>query len=167
MTQYIYSPRNKNHQLSVGKIWSRAIHYPKAFWQRLKYDKPFRQKFTRFILYFAAFFLLAGSILLSIIALSLPNPAKLDSRIIPQSTKIYARDGTTLLYEIHGEAKRTLIELAEIPDYVKWAPTAIEDKNFYSNHCIQWGGLLRSLLRNIASGELTGKGGSPRTQPLV
>src|SRR3989344_2876557 len=167
MTQYIYSPRNKNHRFSASKIWSMATHYPNLFWQRLKHDKAFRQKFARFILYFAAFFLLAGSILLAVISLTLPNPAKLDSRVIPQSTKIYARDGTTLLYEIHGEAKRTLIQLEGLPDYVKQATIAIEDKNFYHNTGIDWMGIFRAISGVFTSGSLQGPGGSTITQQFV
>ena len=167
MSEYIYSPRNKNHNFSVAKLWSQIMHYPNVVWQRLKHDKVFRQKITRFILYFAAFFLLAGSIMLAIIALSLPNPSKLDSRVIPQSTKIYARDGTTLLYEIHGEAKRTLIELEGIPDYVKQATIAIEDKNFYHNTGIDWMGIFRAIAGAFTSASLQGPGGSTITQQFV
>ncbi len=167
MSQYIYSPRNRNHKISLTTIGSAIAHYPRLFWQRLRQDKPFRQKLTRFVLYFAAFFLLAGSILLSFIALTLPNPAKLDSRVIPQSTKIYARDGTTLLYEIHGEAKRTLIELDGLPDYVKQATIAIEDKNFYHNTGIDWMGIFRAITSAFTSGSLQGPGGSTITQQFV
>lgn len=167
MSQYIYSPRNKNNRISADTILSALTHYPKLLWQRLKQDKPFRQKLVRFVLYFAAFFLLAGSLLLAVIALTLPNPAKLDSRVVAQSTKIYARDGSTLLYEIHGEAKRTLIQLEGLPEYVKQATIAIEDKNFYRNTGIDWMGIFRAITSAFTSGSLKGPGGSTITQQFV
>ncbi|KKT51674.1 MAG: Penicillin-binding protein, 1A family, partial [Parcubacteria group bacterium GW2011_GWC2_44_22] len=50
----------------------------------------------------------------------------------PESTKIYDRTGTHLLYTIHGEENRTRITLSQIPDYVKWATIATEDQDFYT-----------------------------------
>jgi membrane peptidoglycan carboxypeptidase len=62
----------------------------------------------------------------------LPNPNQLMDRQVAQSTKIYDRTGTILLYEIHGDQARTLVQLSDIPNNVKWATIAVEDKNFYS-----------------------------------
>jgi 1A family penicillin-binding protein len=63
----------------------------------------------------------------------LPDPNKIIDRSLAESTKIYARDETTLLYEIHGSEKRTVINLEDIPDYMKWATIAVEDKDFYKH----------------------------------
>lgn len=101
------------------------------------------------------------------VALTLPDPTKLNTRIVAESTKIYARDETTLLYEIHGEAKRTVIDFSEIPDTVKQATIAVEDKNFYRNRGVDWKGILRAAFKNITSGNLTGQGGSTITQQFV
>lgn len=122
---------------------------------------------VRWTLYLAAFFLLAGSILFAVVSLSLPDPNKLMNRVVAQSTKIYARDGSTLLYEIHGEAKRTLIELKDVPDYTKNATIAIEDKDFYKNPGFSWRRILSSAFSNLKSGDLTGQGGSTITQQFV
>ncbi len=164
---YIYSQRNKSSSFSFAKIWTSIINYPKQFWLKLKNDKLFRRKLTRFVVYFAAAFLLFLSVTFAVISLTLPNPGKLGSRVIAQSTKIYARDGTTLLYEIHGEAKRTLIDLNEIPDYAKEATIAIEDKNFYHNSGIDWNGIFRAGAGVFTSGSLKGSGGSTITQQFV
>jgi membrane peptidoglycan carboxypeptidase len=102
----------------------------------------------------------------AVVSLSLPDPNKLNARIVPQSTKIYARDGTTLLYEVHGEAKRTLITLKDVPDYVKQATIAIEDKNFYKNPGVDWKGILRSVWVDVTKGSLS-QGGSTITQQFV
>ncbi|MFC1687677.1 transglycosylase domain-containing protein, partial [Patescibacteria group bacterium] len=63
----------------------------------------------------------------------LPNPDKVIDRSLAQSTKIYARDGTTLLYEVHGDIKRTVINLEDIPEHAKWATIVVEDKHFFSH----------------------------------
>jgi membrane peptidoglycan carboxypeptidase len=100
----------------------------------------------RLALYCAALVLIVGSVTFAVVALSLPDPNKLNERQIAQSTKIYARDGTTLLYEIHGEEKRTLVDPKDLPSYVGQATIAIEDKNFYKNPGVDWKGILRSVL---------------------
>lgn len=63
----------------------------------------------------------------------LPEPSRLIDRSVAQSTKIYDRTGKTILYDIHGNQKRTLIELSDIPVYTKWAFIATEDKDFYKH----------------------------------
>src|SRR3990167_10347585 len=166
--QHYHSNWNRNHRSpSFKKVLKSVWSLPRGLWLRLKQEKKLRRRIFKLALYLAAAFLILVSLTFAVVSLSLPDPNKLNARIIPQSTKIYARDGTTLLYEVHGEAKRTLIELAEIPDYVKWATIAIEDKNFYNNHGIDWRGIFRSLFRNITSGDLTGQGGSTITQQFV
>ncbi|MBX4187568.1 MAG: PBP1A family penicillin-binding protein [Candidatus Doudnabacteria bacterium] len=125
------------------------------------------RKTLKYGLALAGLGLIAGSILFFVVSLSLPNPNKLSARIVPQSTKIYARDGTTLLYEIHGEAKRTMIEWDQIPDNMKHATIAIEDKDFYRNQGVDITGIFRAVLKNITSGDLTGQGGSTITQQFV
>jgi len=163
---YIYSPRNRNRQYKMPAFLTSALSAPKRLWNRLRQDRVFRKKSTRFVLYFAVTFLLVGSIALSVIALTLPDPSKLGSRVVAQSTKIYARDASTLLYEIHGEAKRTLINLSEVPDHAKQATVALEDKNFYNNRGIEVMSILRAFWRNTILNK-TGEGGSTITQQFV
>ena len=53
------------------------------------------------------------------IAKDLPSPGSVNTRVIPESTKIYDRTGTHLLYEVHGEEKRTVIPWEQIPANAK------------------------------------------------
>ena len=99
------------------------------------------------------------------VARDLPDPNKLIDRSIPLSTKIYDRTGEILLYEIHGDERRTLINLEEIPDYVKQATVAAEDRNFYKHKGVSIIGIIRSLVRNITTGSKVG--GSTITQQFV
>lgn len=95
----------------------------------------------------------------------LPNPNQLINREIAQSTKIYDRTGETILYEIHGEEKRTLINLDQIPDYVEQATIAIEDKNFYKHSGFSFFAILRTAITNVLFGKKAG--GSTLTQQFV
>ncbi len=159
---YIYSNWNRNRNLSLQHI----LGLPRRFWQKLKTEKAFRQKFLMRIIYSFGTVLIASSIMFAMIAVTLPDPAKLDSRIVAQSTKIYARDGTTLLYEIHGEAKRTVLPYSDLPENIKEATIAIEDKNFYNNPGISISGILRSIWVDVTSGSKS-QGGSTITQQFA
>ena len=100
------------------------------------------------------------------ISRDLPDPNVLSNRDIPQSTKIYDRTGQHILYEIHGDEKRTLLKVEDIPDFAKWATIAIEDKQFYEHHGVYWKGLVRVVVARILKGERLA-GASTLTQQLV
>lgn len=101
--------------------------------------------------------------LISIFA-GLPSPGKLGSDTFPVSTKILDRNGQ-LLYEIYTDQNRTPIKLADLPDYIKQATIAIEDKNFYRHHGFAWEGITRAILNTVFRQKL--QGGSTITQQLV
>ncbi len=79
------------------------------------------------------------------ISRDLPDPNTLGSRQIAQSTKIYDRTGTHLLFEVHGDEKRTLVTIDKIPKIMQHATVSIEDKGFYEHHGIYWKGLIRAV----------------------
>lgn len=95
----------------------------------------------------------------------LPNPNQLINREVAQSTKIYDRSGEHILYEIHGNEKRTLVSLDQIPDHVKKATISIEDKNFYNHGGISVVAMMRTLVTNVIYRRSAG--GSTLTQQLV
>lgn len=109
---------------------------------------------------------LAISMALAWVSRDLPDPNALITRDIPLATKIYDRSGQHLLYEIHGEENRTLIQISDLPPYVGQATIAIEDKNFYNHRGISWRGLVRAFVVNVVKGERI-KGTSTLTQQLV
>jgi penicillin-binding protein 1C len=143
------------------------MSFPKKLWEKFRNEKSLRRKIVMVALYGAAGLLLLGSLTFAVMSLSLPDPNKLNERFVAQSTKIYARDGTTLLYEVHGEAKRTLVTLNDIPDFAEKATIAIEDKNFYQNTGIDWMGIARGVFGVVSSGTLERPGGSTITQQFV
>ncbi len=116
----------------------------------------------------AGCFLIAlyGSWKIYSILLDLPNPERLTERTVAESTKIYDRTGKVLLYEIHGEEKRTVIPFDQIPEHIRRATLIAEDINFYTHHGLDWRGILRAFAKNLMKGTII-QGGSTITQQLV
>lgn len=96
----------------------------------------------------------------------LPSPGNMNSRIVVESTKIYDRTGEHLLYDIHGEEKRTIIQFSDMPDTIKYATITLEDQNFYSHHGIEFTAIIRAGLKDILGRGVT-QGGSTITQQFV
>ncbi len=82
-----------------------------------------------------------------------------------ETTRIYARDGTTLLYELFDGGQRTVIPYADIPWALKAATVAVEDAGFFSNPGFDLRGIVRALYLN-REGQIV-SGGSTITQQLV
>src|SRR3989344_6455133 len=120
----------------------------------------------KYVLFGALGLFIIGLFYLFLLIKDLPSGDFLTNRQIFESTKIYDRTGEVLLYEIHGEEKRTVINFSEIPDSVKEATIAIEDENFYNHGAVDWRGILRAVFVNITSGRIS-QGGSTITQQLV
>jgi 1A family penicillin-binding protein len=98
-------------------------------------------------------------------AKDLPSPDKINATMNAQSTQIFDRNGT-LLYEIHGDQNRILADWSEIPDNVKHATVAVEDKNFYSEGGFSITGIGRAFIGVITGDHALG-GGSTITQQYV
>ncbi|MBI5401282.1 PBP1A family penicillin-binding protein [Candidatus Wolfebacteria bacterium] len=100
------------------------------------------------------------------LAKNLPDPQQSISWQMSQSTKIYDRTGQVLLYEMNNQGKRTVISLDQIPEYVKTATIAVEDKDFYTHSALDWRGIARSIIKNLIRGGFA-QGGSTITQQLA
>lgn len=100
------------------------------------------------------------------IAKDLPSPGNVRDRFVAESTKIYDRSGTHLLYEVHGEEKRTVISFSDMPDVVKYATISLEDQDFYNHFGIKLSSIARAVFKDIITLEKA-EGGSTITQQLV
>ena len=109
---------------------------------------------------------LGGALFSYAILRDLPDPQRITERDVVQSTKIYDRTGEVVLFEIHGEEKRTLITLGDISQNVQQATLVAEDNDFYKHSGIDWRGIVRALIKDISEGSLK-QGGSTITQQLV
>ncbi len=117
-------------------------------------------------LYLAGIFILFVIGVFAYYAKDLPNPNDMGKRMITQSTKIYDRTGTHLLYDIHGEEKRTVIPFSQMPDSLKYATISLEDQNFYTNHGIEITSIIRAGLDDLLHRSAS-QGASTITQQLV
>ena len=131
-----------------------------------KKDKKTRwQKIRRYLGYSALAVLLLAAITFAWFSKDLPTAGRIKNREIEQSTRILDREGN-LLYQIHGEKNRTLIEFKEMPEYIKNGTIAVEDKNFYKHHGVDALGVMRAVWVNVARRGIY-QGGSTLTQQLV
>jgi penicillin-binding protein 1C len=97
---------------------------------------------------------------------TLPDPESIALRKVSESTKIYDRTGQVVLYDIHGEEKRTIVPWEQIPQDLKNATLAAEDSSFYSHGGFDVKGIARSFIKDITSLDFS-QGGSTITQQLV
>jgi len=99
-------------------------------------------------------------------AKDLPDPENINFRALAQTTKIYDRTGKNLLYEIHGDQKRTVVGLDQVSPYIKDATIAAEDKDFYKHKGFDIKGYLRAFYKNLLRGGKV-QGGSTITQQFI
>ncbi len=109
-----------------------------------------------------------GALTLFLVLETLPTVDEIRNHQVSQSTKIYDRTGTILLYEISGGEKRTVVSMPEIPESLRNATIAVEDERFYDQPGFDWRAILRAILVNLhlREGRL-GQGGSSITQQLA
>lgn len=129
----------------------------------------FKKLFKKYWFYLLAIVLFLGIAFIAMVAWysrDLPDPYKIIDRSVPLSTKIYDNKGETLLYEVHGPEQRTLVTISELPDYIKQATIAVEDKDFYNHSGISIRGIIRGQIMPRLSGQRA-QGGSTLTQQFV
>ncbi len=152
---------------SVGTWFNNQIEWFKNDYTEFRKDKKkWIKDFVR-----AHSFVLTGIAIATIlfwffILRDLPTPNSLRSyENVPLATKIYDRNNE-LLYEIFSDENRTLVTLDQVPEHLKQATVAIEDKDFYEHSGINpIGGMLRAVKSSIEKGRL--EGGSTITQQLI
>jgi penicillin-binding protein 1A len=81
------------------------------------------------------------------------------------TSRIYAADGTRLGF-INANILRTPVTSAEIPEVVRQATVAIEDRRFYEHKGIDFEGIVRAGVKNLESKKDI-QGGSTLTMQLV
>ncbi len=136
---------------------------------------PVRRLYKRSLRWFkplAVFFLFLAVLVVGglwvifvVFARHLPDPSNLEERTLTESTKIFDRTGKTILYDIHGEERRTVIPFNEIPQVVKDATIVSEDKDFYRHRGLDFKAIVRAIWLNLTSDSL--QGGSTITQQFV
>jgi membrane peptidoglycan carboxypeptidase len=109
---------------------------------------------------------IVGFLIILYFAKTLPSIEQLSSQQISQSTRIYDRTGTILLYQITDGPQRTVVSYDQIPQELKDATVAIEDQNFYNEPAYDWRAIIRALWADVTHGSIV-QGGSTITQELA
>ena len=107
-----------------------------------------------------------GVLALFVVFIDVPDLKNPEARRVVESTKIYDRTGQILLYDIHGEEKRTVIPFEEIPRHIKNATIALEDDSFYRHYGVRPLSFFRAVMVNLLHGDFE-QGGSTITQQVV
>ncbi len=102
-------------------------------------------------------------------AKDLPAPGEIVKQTQQQfkTTRIYDRTGQVVLYEIFDPqgGNRTVVPLDRMPQYLKNATVALEDRNFWTNPGIDLYGMARAAYTTIRGDQI--QGASTITQQLV
>ncbi len=118
------------------------------------------------LLTLSAVLVAVGLTSLWVATLQMPDLNSFQNRKIVESTKIYDRTGTILLYDTGANAKLTVVPLSEISPYIQKATVTIEDSNFYSNIGIEPISIMRAVLADLTAGGYS-QGASTITQQVV
>lgn len=136
--------------------------------RRIRHGKDyFRQRLLAFGLIGLFALILIGFIFSFLVfawyAKDLPSPSKL-SQATGYSTVFYDREGK-VLYDMYKDKNRVPVTFKEIPENLKQATIAIEDKNFYKHSGISQFGIIRAFFNIIRGKGL--QSGSTITQQLI
>ncbi|PSR15819.1 penicillin-binding protein [filamentous cyanobacterium CCP3] len=109
---------------------------------------------------------LAGGLVgLAISFRNLPDVRVLRNYVPSETSYIYDINGT-LLYSLHDEANREVVDLDDMSPHLKRAVLAVEDSYFYSHNGINPSSVGRAMVANLTAGSAV-EGGSTITMQLV
>ncbi|MBR8834476.1 MAG: penicillin-binding protein 1A [Stigonema ocellatum SAG 48.90 = DSM 106950] len=106
----------------------------------------------------------AVSYLVGSIDRTLPDKAELNAVAREQTLTIKAADETILQQQ--GDATREQLKLEQMPDHLKKAFIASEDRRFYKHNGVDVQGIVRAVFNNLRSKNVV-EGGSTITQQLA
>ncbi|MDO8430602.1 MAG: transglycosylase domain-containing protein [Candidatus Taylorbacteria bacterium] len=119
------------------------------------------------VLSISVFLVLASVGIIWFATLKIPDLSVFEERKVAESTKIFDRTGEILLYDVHSDARRTIVPFEDISKNIKDATIAIEDIEFYTHMGIKPTAILRAVLANLTPGGGSTQGGSTITQQVI
>lgn len=163
---------SQNFRFAVERLSSNRSNqmFPKFTVEKLRYPKRKVRKILKLILTLSVWFFVIGTIVFLsyfiYIQRTIPDPGSIVARKVGESTKIYDSTGEVVLYDIHGEEKRTIIPWEQVPESIKKATLASEDSDFYKHRGLDFKGIARAFLKNLQDISIS-EGGSTITQQLI
>jgi penicillin-binding protein 1A len=100
------------------------------------------------------------------VAQSAPDIAQLKPRDPGQLSEVFASDGSLLGY-ISSDVLRTYVSGRHLPQALKEATVAIEDRRFYRHGGIDYEGIVRAAVKDVFGSGKSIQGGSTLTMQLV
>ena len=145
----------------------------KRFFARLHPKRVFKWWFSwrgqKAILKFIAACALIGIIIIGGLFLYYKkdlDEIRLDEMNIAETVNTYLdRNGEVLWKDTGNDNYRLVVKSEDIPDYMRQATIAIEDRNFYNHRGVDFVGLGRAFLSTITGRQV--QGGSTLTQQLI
>lgn len=138
-------------------------------------DKEYRDKNLKkkkrsgnFITFIVIIFLICAGVFggyLYYLSEGLPSLAELENPKLEEATKIYSSDGE--LIDKFFLQNRTKVTLDYIPKNMILALIATEDRKFYDHWGVDVDRIVKAMIKNVMSGDLTGEGASTITQQLA
>ena len=103
----------------------------------------------------------------TIVAIShnLPNIDAMKPVQLGQDTVIYDSNGHRIA-ELYGAVNRLIVPSAQIPEVMKNATVAVEDKRFYQHHGVDFTGIARAFVDDVRAGRVV-SGASTLTEQYV
>src|SRR6516162_5561514 len=108
----------------------------------------------------------AGIVFYNETAANLPDHTKLRDHRLPGASAVLDRKGRPFAEVFEENQRRVWVKLGDIPEHVRNAFIAAEDKRFYQHRGIDEHGLIRAFVGNLAHSGRP-RGGSTITQQVV
>ncbi len=134
----------------------RAARRPRVRWGRLVIA-------VVFFAVVAVVGLTAGTIVA--VSHNLPNIDAMKPVQLGQDTVIYDSSGHRIA-ELYGAVNRLIVPSSQIPEVMKNATVAIEDKRFYQHHGVDFTGIARAFVDDVRAGHIV-SGASTLTEQYV
>lgn len=163
------SKTNRSHLVKAGKNYRKDLVrlnigeflvYCSGRLPKLQLHRPTLAAAVSFV-----FILLLSGVYYFGFFINLPSPYDLSGKPLPQSSRIFDKNGKLLYITYNGKTNRIPVKLSTLPPYVEQATLAVEDNDFYHHTGVSIRGIARALVNNIKH-EKT-QGGSTITQQLV
>ncbi|KAB2351483.1 transglycosylase domain-containing protein [Actinomadura rudentiformis] len=141
------------------RVLSRVFRRPAVLWAK-------RPRMLRGIRGFLAACLAFCLVLIGAVVVTYirtPLPTEPQDGVTDEGSAVYYADGRTPAFRLG--ANREVVRHEQIPEHVRWAVIAAEDRGFYSGHGVSPMGMARALVKGASGGET--QGGSTITQQLA